>query len=102
MRVFTAYYSRLIHLDFKRLCYQLLTAKIINYQDIDIIQGMVERSNAASHVLGKISTSLQVGMDELFHRFLSVLENDDDLICIQLAKEIRRDLSPNGTSSNTV
>ena len=100
--MFTAYYSRLIHLDFKRLCYQLLTAKIIDYQDIDIIQGMVERSKAASHVLGKISTSLQVGMDELFLRFLSVLENHDDLICAQLAKEIRRDLSLNGTSSITV
>lgn len=87
-------------MDFKGLCSHLLTAKIIQHEDICIIQGMVEPSKAASHVLGKISTSLQVGMDELFHRFLSVLENHDDLTCVQLAKEIRRDLSPNGTASD--
>ena len=87
-------------MDFKGLCPQLLTAEIIRHQDIPIIQATVDPFKAASHVLEKISTSLEVGMDELFLRFLSVLEKRDDITYAQLAKEIRRDLSQNGTTSN--
>ena len=86
MEVFTAYYEKLTHLDFKALAPHLVTARIINHKDNQFIEDTVEPSKAACRVLGKISTSLLVGIADMFDEFLSILENCDlfNLILINL------------------
>ena len=83
-------------MDFRELCPYLLTGKIIDYKDSHIVQHMKEPSNAASHVLEKISSSLEIRIDIVFDRFLSILENHGDSRCKELVKEMKRKLSPTG------
>ena len=103
MEVFTAYYRKLTLLNFKALHPHLVTAKIINHEDSQIIQHTVEPSKIAALVLDKVSTALQVGVEDVFDDFLLILENCDDIVCIKLAEQMRKDLSnsTNGTALNT-
>ena len=95
LEVFTAYYERLTHLNFKLLGPYLVTARIINHDDNYIVQQTIEPLKVASHVLEIISASLRGGTDAMFDNFLSVLEHRNDLFCTPLAKEMRRDLLKN-------
>ena len=92
MEVFTAYYVKLTHVNFKALGPHLVTARIISCEDNYIIQQTIEPSKVASHVLEIIFASLQGGADAKFDGFLSVLENHDDSFCTPLAEKMRRDL----------
>ena len=100
LEVFTAYYYRLTHLNFVTLYPHLVTAKIINHADSQIIQNTAESSKVAFHVLEKILTSLQVGIGDVFDEFLLILEKCDDIVCVKLAEQMRKDLlnSRNGTA----
>lgn len=67
LEVFRSYYCRLIYLDFKLLCPHLVTARIISYSHV--VLHTLEPSRAASHILEKISTSLQIGINSMFDEF---------------------------------
>ena len=95
--MFTTYYERLTHLNFKTLGPHLVTARIISHDDNYIVQQTIEPFKVASHVLEIISASLQGGTDAMFDEFLSVLENRNDLFCTPLAEEMRRDLLKSAT-----
>ena len=97
MEVFTNNYYKLAHLNFKALGPHLVTARVINHEDDYIIQQTIEPSKVAAHVLEIISASLQGGTDAMFDKFLSVLENHNDLFCTPLAEEMRRELSMSAT-----
>ena len=97
LELFTDYYYKLSRLDFKALGPHLVTARITNYEDNDIVQKTIEPSKVASHVLNKISDSLEGGTDAKFDKFLSILKNDDDLFHKYIADQIRNDLSRNTT-----
>ena len=99
MEVFTAFYDKLIHLNFKALCPHLVTATIISYEDVHIVQHAVESFKAASHVLEKIFASLRGGIDAIFDKFLCILEDSKDLLCTSLAKEMRSDLLKSTTGT---
>ena len=103
MEVFTAYYYKLALLNFKAMHPHLVTAKIINHEDSRIMQETIESYKVAALVLDKVSTSLQVGVSDVFDEFLLILENCDDILCIKLAEQMRKDLlnSTNGTALNT-
>ena len=90
--MFTDYYSKLIRLNFKALCPHLVTAEIISIEDNQIVQNTVEPSRAASYVLEKVDSSLKIGVDDVFDRFLSTLENCDNLAYRKLAKQMKEDL----------
>ena len=79
----------------------MVTARIISAEDNRIVQHTVESSKVASHVLEKISASLEGGTGAKFDSFLSILENQmhDDSLCTSLVEQIRKDLlkSPTGT-----
>ena len=92
MEVFTAYYYKLTHVNFKALCPQLVTAKIISVEDSHIVQHTVEPSKAASHILEKIYTTLQSGTDATFDAFLYILEDSNDLFSTDLSEHMKRDL----------
>ena len=92
MEVFTAYYHKLIHLNFKALCPNMVAARIISHEDNFVVQQAVEPTRSASCVLEKISASLQGGIDAKFDKFLFVLANHNDLFCTTLAEQIKRDL----------
>ena len=92
MEVFTAYYYKLTHVNFKGLCPQLVTAKIISIEDSHIIQHTVEPSKAASHILEKIHATLHGGTDATFDAFLYILEESNDLFSTDLSKHMKRDL----------
>ena len=83
---------KLTHLDFKALAPHLVTARIITHTENQSIEDTVESSKAACHVLGKISTSLLVGIADMFDEFLSILANCNLLINRRLAEQMRRDL----------
>ena len=95
--MFTNYYYKLTHLNFKTLGPHLVTARIISHEDNYIVQQTIEPSKAASHVLEIISASLRGGTDAMFDEFLSVLEHHNDLFCTPLAEEMRRDLLKSAT-----
>jgi len=95
--VFDNYYERLIYLDVKALCPQLVAAKIISHEDNQIVQHTVEPSKAASHVLRKIYISFRMGICDTFDEFLSILEKHDNLTCNILADQMRKDLLKNKT-----
>ena len=99
LEVFTAYYYRLTHINFVALHPHLVTAKIINHEDSQIIQHTVESSKVAFHILEKILNSLRAGIGDVFDEFLLILEKCDEIVCIRLAEHIRKDLlnSRNGT-----
>ena len=99
MEVFTVFYDKLIHLNFKALCPHLVTATIISYEDVHIVQHTVEPFKAASHVLEKIFASLRGGTDATFDKFLCILEDSNDLFCTSLAKQMRSDLLKNTTGT---
>ena len=99
MEVFTTYYSKLVHPDFKTLYPYLVTARIISHDDVSIVQDTVGPSKVASHILGKISASLQGGTDARFDGFLSILENHHDPFCTSLAKQMRGDLLKSTTGT---
>jgi len=97
--VFDNYYERLIHLDVKALCPQLVAAKIISHEDSHIVHHAVEPSKAASHVLRKIYISFRMGVYDTFDEFLSILEKHDDLTCNILADQMRKDLLKSKTGT---
>ena len=97
--MFTAYYYKLTHLNFKALCPQLVTAKILSIEDSHIVQHTVEPSKAASHVLEKIHATLQGGTEATFDDFLSILKNHHDSFCTSLVKEMRIDLLKSTTGT---
>ena len=101
LEVFTAYYDKLIHLNFKTLCPHMVTARIISSEDNQIVQHTVESSKVASHVLEKISASLKGGTSAKFDSFISILENrmHDDSFCTTLVEQIRKDLLKSTTGT---
>ena len=104
LKVFTTYYEKLTHLDFKALGPHLVAARIISHEDNQFIQQTVESSRVACHVLDKVSTSLHAGVGDTFDDFLSILVScDDSILNIELAEHIRRDLfnTTSGIVSNS-
>ena len=102
--MFTTYYERLTHLDFKALGPHLVAARIISHEDHQFIQQTVESSRAACCALEKIFISLRAGVGDTFDNFLSILANcDDSIVNIRLAEQMRRDLfnTTTGIVSNT-
>ena len=89
--VFTSYYERLAHLNFEALYPALRSASILSHADSSPVLQATE-IKAAIHVLNKISASLDADVDDVFDRFLLVLENSDDLANKKLAENIRSDL----------
>ena len=103
LEVFTAYYYKLTLLNFEALRPHLVTAKIINHEENQIVRYTFESYKLANCVLEKIFISLGVGVSDVFDEFLLVLENCDDIVCIKLAEQMRRDLlsSTNGIALYT-
>ena len=95
MEVFTAYYSKLTNVNFNALCPDLVAARIISHEDSHVVLHTVEPSKAASYILEKISASLHGGTDAKFDKFVSVLEERNDLFCTELAEKLKRDLLKN-------
>ena len=92
LQVFIACYFKLTCLNFKALCPELISARIISVDDSHVIQHTVEPSIAASHVLKKIYASLKGGTDTKFNGLLSILENHNDSFCTTLVKQMRSEL----------
>ena len=95
--VFTSYYEKLTHLNFKALYPALISASILSQVDNSPVLQATE-IKAAIYVLNKISASLHADVDDEFDRFLLVLENSDNIANTKLAEKIRRDLLSSTTS----
>ena len=79
-----------------------MTAEVITYRDSEFVQHADEASTGASHILNKVSTSLDVNVDDLLDRFLCVLENHGDFTFKRLAQQMRNDLGTTGTALNSI
>ena len=95
-------YSKLIHLNFRAFCHDLVTVRIINADDNQNIQRTTDDHGVAALVLDKIDRSLKLGFTVLFESFLTILENVDDICCNKLANQMRGELSGNTTGTVTI
>ena len=95
-------YTKLTHLNFRTFSHDLVTARIINAGDNQNIQRTIDNHQVAALVLDKIDRSLKAGVTTLFERFLTILENDDDLCCNNLANRMREEFSENTTGRVTI
>ena len=102
LEVFTNHYEKLVNLNIKGLCPKLVAARIISHSDNQVIQGTIAHSQVTSLVLENIASSLRTGVTLKFDKFLSMLENDDDLCCNVLANQMRGELSQNTTGTVTI
>ncbi|XP_065898021.1 uncharacterized protein [Dysidea avara] len=94
LEVFTDYYGRLATaLPFKELSCHFVTARIISSEENQAIQQTAENSEMASLVFSKIHSSLQAGQTEMFDKFLLILDAHDNGSCIELANQMRAELS---------
>ena len=101
--MFRTYYEKLIRLDFKRLYPNFISAGIISNEDNRKAQ-TEEDSKAASRVLDKIWTSLEVNTSHIFDMFLSVLNKNGDEVVKSITTEMISLLQdPNGNPKmNTI
>ena len=92
--VFTNNYGKLQNiLPVKNLCGHLVSERIINFEEEQIIQQTVGQTQAASIVLRKVANSLQAGQTTSFDKLLSIMKDYGGLACEELADQIRRELS---------
>ena len=95
--MFTAYYDKLSHLDFKILYPYLITAGIINNEDNRNAQ-TEQCSQATSRVLDIIFTSLKVDIGDTFDILLSIMKKNGNINLKKVAERMIEDLGkdPNG------
>ena len=96
--MFRNYYDRLAILNFKELCPYFVTCEIITYRDGQFVLSANETSTGTNRVLDSIKRSLDANIDEIFDKFLSILERHGDSTCKILAKQMRNDLGTTGTA----
>ena len=100
--MFTDYYDRLANINFKGFCPKLIVAQIITFQEEEIIQRTIEPSRVASIVLDNIVRSLRAGVTLEFDKFLTILDNDDDVYCNDIANQMRGELLKNISGTVTI
>ena len=79
--MFTDYYDKLANLNFEGFRPKLVAGWIISHEENQIIQRTTEHSRVASIVLDNIVRLHRAGVTLKFDRFLTILENDDDVYC---------------------
>ena len=102
LEVFTDYYDKLANLNFEGFRPKLVAARIISHEENQIIQRTIEPYRVASIVLDNIVRSLRAGVTLKFDKFLTILENDDDVCCNDIANQMRGELSENTSGTVTI
>ena len=93
MEIFINNYSKMqIILPVKSLLGYLVTDRIINFEEEEIIRQTVVQSQAASIVLRKIANSLQAGQTKSFDKLLIIMREHGGLSCKELANQIKDEL----------
>ena len=100
--MFTDYYDKLANLNFEGFRPKLVAGRIISHEENQIIQRTIEHSRVASIVLDNIVRSLRAGVTLKFDSFLTILENDDDVCCNDVANQMRGELSENTSGTVTI
>ena len=100
--MFTDYYDRLVNLNFEGFRPKLVAARIISHEENQIIQRTIEPSRVASIVLDNIVRSLRAGVTLKFDKFLTILQNDEDVCCNDIANQMRGELSENTSGTVTI
>ena len=100
--MFTDYYDKLANLNFEGFHPNLVAARIISHEENQIIQRTNEPSRVASIVLDNIVRSLRAGVTLKFDKFLTILENDEDVCCNDIANQMRGELSENTSGTVTI
>ena len=100
--MFTDYYDKLTNLNFEGFRPKLVAARIISHEENQIIQRTIEPSRVASIVLDNIVRSLRAGVTLKFDKFLTILENDEDVCCNNIANQMRGELSENTSGTVTI
>ena len=94
LEVFTDYYGRMATaVPFKELSCHFVSARIISSEENQIIQQTTKSSEISSFVLNKIYCSLQAGHTKVFDKFVSILHAHDNGSCVELANQMRGELS---------
>ena len=79
-------------LPIKSLTQYFVKNEIINFDEEEIIQQTVGRSEAARIVLRKIGGSLKAYLTTSFDKLLHIIEQHGDTACVELANEMRQTL----------
>ena len=103
LEVYTNYYSKLQNiLPVKNISSHLVTERIINFKEEQEIQKTAVQSTAALIVLQKIASALEARQTESFYKLLIIMKNHGELCCVQLANQIRGELSENTAGRVTI
>ena len=100
--MFTDYYDKLANLNFDGFRPKLVATSVISHEENQIIQRTIEPSRVASIVLDNIVRSLRAGVTLKFDKFLTILENDEDVCCNDIANQMRGELSENTSGTVTI
>ena len=103
LKVYTDNYNKLKNiLPAKNLSGHLITERVITFEDEKRILH-VQSKEAASIVLEKITSSLEAGRTKSFYKLLDIMkDHGGELSCVELANQIRGELSGNTTSRVTI
>ena len=103
LEVFIDHYAQLQDvLSVRDLSGHLISQRLINFEEEEIIQQAVRQSQAASIVLKKIADSLRVGHTISFDKLLMIMEDHGNMACNELANQMRRKLSEKSSGTVTI
>ena len=92
-KVFCEYSDELANiLPVKNIMNQLISAKIITFDDSDRINGLAGEKDKAWFVLNKVAKSLQAGITDDFCSLLRIMKKYEGLVA-KIAANLQRDLS---------
>ena len=98
LKVFTKYYANLVDiLPIKSLTRHFVQDKVISLDEEKAILQAATQTEGARIVLMKISGSLRAHLTTSFNKLLSIMEQHDDISCVELINKMRQDLPQDTT-----
>ena len=92
-KVFREYSGELANiLPVKNIMNQLISAKIITFDDSEEIKGLPREKDKASFVLNTVAKSLQAGITDDFYSLLRIMKKYEGAVA-KIATKLERDLS---------
>ena len=98
LKVFTKYYANLVDiLPIRSLTRHFVQDKVISLDEEKAILQAATQTEGARIVLMKISGSLRAHLTTSFNKLLSIMEQHDDISCVELINKMRQDLPQDPT-----
>ena len=96
LEIFLDYYGKLsTALPFKDMACHFVADRIITSDENQEIQHTIKKPEIACFVLNKIVDSLNIGEEEKFDKFLAIMEDYNEDVCVvRMSEKIKAKLFP--------